>query len=389
MPKLDHLPTLPYSDPWLLTYAQRCEQANLKKTKVAYFYEEANNSTFRYRAYNPVQVLSHCSNDISASFFFLEDEAHFEEIADFADKLVVCRSRYCERLARLIRLFRIRSKPVFFDIDDFVFDSDHANFVAKTVGDSLSTAESLDYWFAYTSRLGKALKLCDQAITTNPFLAEAITSFAGKRVNLLNNFYNREQAALSKQIFEFKQRRAPLQEKDVYLGYFSGSPSHNVDFSLILPALRSLMRRHERLHLIVAGYIESGELGVEFSQRVKYLPFTDYVNLQKYIGSVDFNLVPLQNNFFTNCKSELKYFEAAAVGTLTIASPTSTYRQAITHGDNGFLARQHEWEDVLEEALALDGDGYARMANRCQQHAFEHYAWTNQQHKVEASLAAR
>ena len=57
--------------------------------------------------------------------------------------------------------------------------------------------------------------------------------------------------------------------------------------------------------------------------------------------------MPLQYNAFTNCKSELKYFEAAVVGTQTIASPMFTYARAIRHGENGYLAQAHQWADRI------------------------------------------
>jgi len=36
---------------------------------------------------------------------------------------------------------------------------------------------------------------------------------------------------------------------------------------------------------------------------------------------VEIVIAPLQENVFTNCKSELKYFEAAIVGTIPSYSP--------------------------------------------------------------------
>ena len=37
----------------------------------------------------------------------------------------------------------------------------------------------------------------------------------------------------------------------------------------------------------------------------------------------------MENNKFTNCKSELKFFEAAIAETVTVASPTFNYKNAI------------------------------------------------------------
>ena len=60
-------------------------------------------------------------------------------------------------------------------------------------------------------------------------------------------------------------------------------------------------------------------------ERIEVCPLQDFVNLQRLIGEVEINIVPLQDNAFTNCKSELKYFEAAIVETVTVATPTYTF----------------------------------------------------------------
>ena len=115
----------------------------------------------------------------------------------------------------------------------------------------------------------------------------------------------------------------------------------------------------------------------KFADRVRRLPFHDYVNLQRLLGSVEFNLMPLQSNAFTDCKSELKYFEAASVGTLSIASPGFTYRGAIQHGENGYLAKAHEWTEVIMRAID-QMDEYERMAMVARQDSLQKFSWKHQ-----------
>ena len=114
-------------------------------------------------------------------------------------------------------------------------------------------------------------------------------------------------------------------------------------------------------------------------------PFYDFVTLQELVGSVDLNLVPLQYNAFTNCKSELKYFEAAIVGTQTIASPTYTYARAITDGENGYLAQAHQWLERIRRATA-DLDSLEVMTRRSYQHARDAYAWFHQRGRILSAL---
>src|SRR3954464_11452487 len=95
--------------------------------------------------------------------------------------------------------------------------------------------------------------------------------------------------------------------------------------------------------------------------------------------------MPLQYNTFTDCKSELKYFEAAAVGTVSIASPSHTYSRAIRDGDTGYLARSYEWMEVISRALQ-DMDGYRAMAGRARADALAKYAWHEQRQGILAAL---
>ena len=145
------------------------------------------------------------------------------------------------------------------------------------------------------------------------------------------------------------------------------------------------MEENDRLGVVVAGYIEAGSALQRFGPRTQYFPFCDFINLQRLIGMVEFNLMPLQSNTFTNCKSELKYFEAAIVGTLSIASPTYTYAKAIDHGENSYISQAHMWGKTIKTAINNMGR-YQQMAEKAYQDARTKYAWFNQQHCILAAL---
>ena len=84
-----------------------------------------------------------------------------------------------------------------------------------------------------------------------------------------------------------------------------------------------------------------------------------YVELQRSIAEVEVNIAPLSHTAFNICKSDLKFFEAAAVGTWTVASHTPSLDDAIDDGVTGRLAKAHEWDDALREAVALARDPQA------------------------------
>lgn len=384
---LDAFPAADYSDPWDIPLPRRLRMLAAGRRRAAYFYEMADNSTFRYRVYNMAQVLNAEAGEWSASFFFKDDLALVrpDELAELADLLVICRTQYDHRVNHLTTAFRNRGKRVLFDVDDLVFNLEYAHELMSTLDQNLDLPDLWNGWFAYIGRIQTTLRSCDAAIATNEYLAEQIWRVADIPVHVAPNFLNREQLEVSGRIHQAKQGLTPGGDGCIRLGYFSGTPSHNKDFAMIWSALEELLEEDERLELALVGYIEAGPVLKRFKSRVRHHPFQDFVNLQRLIGSVEFNLMPLQDNTFTNCKSELKYFEAAIVGTVSIASPTFTYARAVRHGENGYLARAHQWASCIKRAVR-DLDRYPAMAARAFQDARDKFAWQGQRERIIAAL---
>lgn len=382
---LSSVPEVAYQDPWILPLADRLRTLARGRQKVAYFYEQPDNSTFRYRVYNVAQVLNSGGTGTSAAYFFLADIHRLEEIADLADMVVICRTRYDHRVNHLVGAFRKRGKKVLFDTDDLVFNIDYTHLLVKTLDLDIHSFQTWHDWFSYLGRLGTTLKLCDGALATNDYLAAQIRHFVDIPVAVIPNFMNAEQLALSERIFEAKKGTPPLENESIHFGYFSGSPSHNRDFGLVAPALEEALAEDSRLAVVVVGYIEATAGLKRFGKRVVRLPFHDWLNLQRLVGSVEFNLMPLQHNVFTYCKSELKYFEAAAVGTQSIASPTYTYARAIRHGENGYLAQAHQWLSAIRQAVS-ELEHYPEKAERTRADALGKYAWYHQRQCILEAL---
>lgn len=368
------MPPVAYADPWNKPLSERLAMLCRAKRRIAYFYEAPNNSTFRYRAYNMVQALNASKVlECSASYFFLADYERFDEIAHYVDVMIICRSGYSSKLNHLITKLRGSRKRILFDIDDLVFDTKYAHLVINTLGLEANNEALWDQWFAMIARMGATLTLCDGAITTNHFLAAKIKEFSGLPVSIIPNFMNNEQLEISRSIFEKKMQTDFSGDESINLGYFSGSPSHRLDYALVENAIFDVMASNERVTFTVVGYIETSAILQPFSRRIRKLPFQDYINLQIAIGSVEFNLMPLQSNAFTDCKSELKYFEAAATGTLSIASPSNTYARAIDSGINGYLAHAHQWTSVINKAISLETK-YKAMAIHAREDALSKYS---------------
>ncbi|MCV3216726.1 hypothetical protein OGM63_25015 [Plectonema radiosum NIES-515] len=376
---------IPYSDPWLASYEERIKQLGSGDKRVAYFYENPDNSTFRYRVYNMIQVLQNSTNNISAAYFSNDDEENLAPVIELADVIVICRTRYTDKINRFISSAKAKDKKVLFDIDDLIFNTSYTHLILNTLDQDLSHPNLWDVWFAYASRLGETLKLCDGAITTNKFLADQISRFASKSTYVIPNFLNNEQMRVSNQIFQQKIKSGFRRDEKIYLGYFSGSPTHNKDFALISNALIHLFEKYSNIMLRIVGHLELKGGIKNYSSRIGFFPFQDFINLQHLIGQTEINLMPLQDNIFTNCKSELKFFEASIVGTLSVASPTFTYANAIRDGKTGYLSKSFEWFHKLDSIIS-SLDNYPEIAKASYDDVEEKYAWYNQVELIENTL---
>jgi glycosyltransferase involved in cell wall biosynthesis len=375
-----------YKDPWTEPFEQRVRMLRRREAKqrVAWLYELPDTSTFRYRVHNMIEVLSLTRPDIAAAWF---TEAEIEQLAgliDICDALVICRFRYTHALNHLVTRARNAGVVTAFDCDDLVFDSDYIHLILNTLDQDLNAA-AWNHWFAYIGRMGASLRLCERVIVTNDYLADRAVQFApDKDARVVPNFLNRAQIALSRRIHDAKRTNGWRRDQGLHLGYFSGTPTHNRDFAIAADAIAELMDEDPRITLRLVGFTDFDSALARHADRVDRHPLQDFLNLQRLMGEVELNLVPLQTNEFTNCKSELKYFEAAVAGTLTVASPSFTFVRAIQDGMNGYLALSHQWGEAMRRAIE-QMDRYPEMAER----AFAHVRSTYfPEAQTEAILAA-
>ena len=344
-------PASDYDDPWVLDFWTRFESFKKRGHRVAYVYEKPDNSTFRYRAYNMVQTLTEANSGISAGFFFLEDGSRLETVIRLADTVVLCRVRYDATVAQIIAVARAMGKKLLYDVDDLVFDADLTHFILDTLAQDFAHPGVWDHWFAYLSRIGASLRLCDAAITTNNFLGSRITQFTGKRAFVVPNYMNRQQLEFSHALYEEKRKRSFSRNALLHIGYFSGTPTHKRDFDIAVPVLAQLLTRRENVRLLIVGYLSLPAELQKFRDRIEIYPLHDFVNLQRVISLVEINIVPLVDNVFTKCKSELKYFEAAAVGTLTVASPHTDLCKCHCSWRQWLAGKQHRVGDNTGRGL--------------------------------------
>jgi len=326
--------------PWDISFVERLSslrRAKINKRNIAvYIYEKADTSTFRYRVYNMCQTL--LSSEQWFGVFFFERELPFlVEHISLISVVVIVRTRWSE----IIELFMIEARKrrikLIFDIDDLVFDINSIPLIVNTLNVDMRNPDSYSYWFSYVSRLYLTGARCDALIGTNEYLSNELSQCYSKPAAVINNFLNEEQCQISNQINSVKC--GGTSERPFVIGYFSGTPSHTNDFRLIAPEILELLNDYSDIKLKIIGFIELPEFLCNFlnSGRIIHESLVDFLTLQKKVAEVDVNIVPLLINRFTNAKSELKYFEASIVSTITCASPSYSYAGSFRHAVTCFL----------------------------------------------------
>jgi hypothetical protein len=349
--------------PWEVCFEQRLaklrEAIDQGRRTVAYLYEMADAGTFRYRAYNMCQALQG-SRRWSGAYFFENELELLEPCLEWVQAVIIVRFKWGPKLERFLQALTRARIPAAFDIDDLVFDITELPATASALNVDLDCAAPeyplVDEWAAYIARLHLSGRACQTCITTNAFLGARLEAVFGKPARVIPNFLNEEQLEVSTSIWTGKQASQPA--RPFTLGYFSGTPSHANDFRVIVPELKDLLENHPDINLRVVGFMDLPESlrSLKECGQIVQEPIQNFCELQRRIAMVDVNLIPLAPGDFTNSKSELKYFEAAIVGTVSCASPTFVYRNLIRQGENGFLCEPGHWGPTLERLSRGDFD---------------------------------
>lgn len=332
-----------------------------KKT-VLYIVEDKEVAQFRYRVKNVAEALKK-SSDWEAKWILTSE---FED-ADLEDVDLVVTLRQSGKdgkILKIIQSIRARGVKVLFDLDDLIFD-----FGDLPILMSSTNSKNIFYWMGYVGGIRRIAKKVDGFITTNEFLAGKLKRSFGKICTVIPNSLDNEQVKISEKLIQEKDDK-----KDFIIGYFSGSPTHRKDFALVESELIEFLEKYDDAKLRVVGYMEFSDKMKSLISRskVQVLELVDYLKLLKLISEVDVNIAPLLVNDFTNCKSELKFFEAAVVETTTIASPTFAFRKAISDGENGFLTEPGEWYNKLEY-LYKNSEENRKIAKVARKYVLENY----------------
>lgn len=278
-------------------------------------------------------------------------------------KLVFYRCSCIEGVKELVQKSREQKIPVYYDIDDFIFDYDKIDYLTFLKGSEYVNFRET------TERIHACMELCDGYFTSTKTLSKEIEKeFPGKKVIINRNCASMEMQILSHDAVEETEKH----EEKVYIGYFSGSKTHNEDFEIIEDVLEKLMKKYPNVYLKLVGVLSEDKMN-RMQNRIEKLPFMEWQKLPGVIAGIDINLMPLEDSVFHCCKSENKWMEAALVKVPSVMSRNKEMEAVIENGKTAWLcSEKEEWYQALE-SLITDEKARREMGENAHQVVMESY----------------
>ena len=195
--------------------------------------------------------------------------------------------------------------------------------------------------------------LAEAAIVTvsTEMLAEELRAEA-RNVSVLQN-------RLSDRLWRFEPQ--PRISDGMLRALYMGTPTHDSDLAMVLPALERIAEKYPGFELALIGI--TGDSGI-FAGRERWLKRIEVPQenksyeafipwLREQGENFDFALAPLSDEPFNLCKSPLKLLDCAALGLPVVASDHPVYRglQSAAPGLRFAKNTPEDWFAAIEAAL--------------------------------------
>jgi len=309
---------------------------------------------------------------LEAQIFDQRDPAPFIESLLGARAAIFYRVPAFPSVLKAILTAKALGIPTYYELDDLIFDAAHYPDTFESYEGQISKSDY--HGLLYGVPLFRfAMALCDHGIASTEPLAKQIRAVVSRRdcLVLRNGLDERNEAAIGMGI-------APRPEREtISIFYGSGTKAHNKDFSeLAAPALLWALENYEHVRLVIVGYLRLCPDFERFSARIKQLGFvSDLDQYWSLLAASDVNLAVLSPGLMTDCKSEIKWLEAAILQVPSIVSATATYGEILEDGVDALIVDNdaEAWTAAVERLI--EDRGLRRdMGAAARRKALENYS---------------
>lgn len=303
------------------------------------------------------------------------------DIIEAFDVLYVFRMEASDLLMTLLERARSEGIAIIYDIDDLIFDPE---YMSPEYFRFLETANEdvRKHWQNKSANYRTALERADLAIVPT----KALAAHAKKYVSQVEIVPN----GLSHARLRAAAKLQPKQRVDrIYIGYASGTATHDRDFEIVAPSLAKVLRAHPNITLVLQGPVDGPGLRIleGLEGQIERRALVSFHKLPEALLAYDINIAPLEiGNPFCESKSQLKYFEAALVGVPSVVSGTQCFKQSIRDGETGFIAEDDaSWHSRLDE-LIHDKEARMSMGMRARDQAIQDFGPDAQRKSFKAAI---
>ncbi|MDQ7006681.1 MAG: glycosyltransferase [Acidobacteriota bacterium] len=249
-----------------------------------------------------------------------------------ADVIVAQRLEH-PRAMEMVRMARLRGRPVIYDTDDNWVNGPPEYHPAYESYRSVLVRSTVERY----------LRLADMVTVSTEALAETFGRY-NPAIRVVHNTIDLKQVPA--------RRSAPAER--VTLGY-SGTRTHEGDFEMIAGVLQRLHAKYgQRLRLVFLGFVPEclRRAGLPLEELGFQDDYPAYLKTLAGCG-IDIALAPLLVHPFNDCKSAIKYLEYGSVAAAGVYSHVRAYRDTVRHGETGMLVDEdpEAWYRVLEDLI--------------------------------------
>ncbi len=361
LPTPNHTPPLDYPLPQL-----DLPQFIPENPKVLLIVEETIPQCFRYRVQQKLEQLQALKYEVN--WVSWRDRKTAEAMLHFCHVVIFYRVPAFADVIHTIKYAKALKKVVFFDIDDLIFNPEAYPDPFENFSGQVSV-EEYEGLVKGVALYREALSLCDYAIASTPTLAKEMEKVTGRGTS----FCHRN--AVDNAIFQFVHSGLTKHHRDyISIFYGSGTKTHDADFQIAAPAIARIMAKYPNVRLTIVGYLTLPDSLTPYVDRIDRVGLLSSVDVYwEFLSQADINIAPLKKSLFNDCKSEIKWLEAAVLGVPSVVSGTQMYIEILQDNVDVLIAQTtEEWFDKLD-LLISNPDLRNAIAEGGKQKALKNY----------------
>lgn len=205
-------------------------------------------------------------------------------------------------------------------------------------------------------RHARCLSLCDGILCSTPWLMKKYSSV--NEVKLFMNGLDLD-----------RYRMEPVIKDKVIVGW-AGGTGHVRALEKIVNPISTVMKWHPDAALVIQGDRDGYNLFDGKVPEVAHFRWSDLHIYPRDTACFSVGLAPGEENNFFRAKSQLRFYEQAALGIALVAHPMY---DEINHGVDGFIAKdEHDWITYVD-LLVGEPDVAKRIGDAAKERAFSEF----------------